>query len=175
MYEIEAKIRVDDLDEVRTRLTEHHAEFQGEDSQRDVYYNAPHRDFAETDEALRVRYTGGMPEITYKGPKLPSSGIKARREINIRVDSGERFEELLAQIGFTVTASVVKHREEYRLHGASIALDSVAGLGTFVEIEVMTEEEGGAAEAHIHKMQKMLGVKGAHIPDSYLELILAKP
>ncbi len=174
MYEIEVKVRVDDLDEVRSRLTEHRAEKHRDESQTDVYYNAPHRDFAETDEALRVRYTGGVPEITYKGPKIASSGVKARREINIRVDSGERFEDLLTQLGFTRTASVAKHREEYRWHGASVALDSVEGLGTFVEIEVMTEEDRDGAEAHILELEKILGVQGAHIPDSYLELILAK-
>jgi adenylate cyclase class 2 len=174
MYEIEAKVRVDDLDELRSRLVEQHAEKIGEESQHDVYYNAPHRDFAATDEALRVRYTGGAPEITYKGPKIASTGIKARREININVDSGEKFEELLELLGFQRAASVIKEREEYRLRGASIALDSVEGLGTFVEIEVMAEEDREAAEAHIHELEDMLGVQGTHITASYLELLLAK-
>jgi adenylate cyclase class 2 len=175
MYEIEAKVRVDELGAVRIRLVEQNAEKIGEESQHDVYYNAPHRNFAETDEALRVRYTGGTPEITYKGPKIASSGLKARREINIRVDSGKRFEELLDSLGFTRAASVEKHREEYRLQGASIALDSVEGLGTFVEIEVLTEETGEAAEARIQELEDILGVRGTHITESYLELILAKP
>ncbi len=174
MYEIEAKVRVDDLDQVRRRLVEQHAERICEDSQHDVYYNAPHRDFAVTDEALRVRYTSGAPEITYKGPKIATPGIKARREINVKVDSGEKFEELLELVGFTRTASVVKHREEYRWRGATIALDSIEELGTFVEIEVVTTEMGEAAQAHIHELEEKLGVPGTHIADSYLELILRK-
>lgn len=174
MYEIEAKVRVDDLEGVRKRLVEEGAEKIGEASQHDVYYNAPHRDFAATDEALRVRYTAGAPEITYKGPKIASAGIKARREINVGVDSGEKFEELLELLGFRRSASVAKRREEFRLRGATIALDSVEGLGTFVEIEVMAEENREEAEAPIYELEEILGVRGTHITDSYLELLLSK-
>ncbi|HDR73154.1 MAG TPA: class IV adenylate cyclase [Methanoculleus sp.] len=174
MYEIEAKVRIDDLAAVRKRLAEHNAIPACEESQIDVYYNAPHRDFAATDEALRVRYAGDGPEITYKGPRLASSGMKARREITVGVDSGERFEEVLAFLGFSRVAAVVKRREEYHWQGATIALDSVEGLGNFVEIEVMTEGDRDAAQAHIHELERMLEVQGTHITDSYLELIMAK-
>ncbi|WP_232685738.1 class IV adenylate cyclase [Halobacterium zhouii] len=54
MYEVEVKVPANH-DEVREALDDAGAAPQGVVAQADTYYNAPNRDFAETDEALRVR------------------------------------------------------------------------------------------------------------------------
>lgn len=54
MYEVEVKVRADH-EVVREALERLDAERRDTVVQRDVYYDAPHRDFAETDEALRIR------------------------------------------------------------------------------------------------------------------------
>lgn len=54
MYEVELKVRADH-DRVRAVLDDRGAERVGRVRQVDTYYDAPHRDFAETDEALRIR------------------------------------------------------------------------------------------------------------------------
>jgi adenylate cyclase class 2 len=54
VYEVEVKFRADH-DEVRARLKEREAEPTKTVIQRDTYYDAPDRDFAATDEALRLR------------------------------------------------------------------------------------------------------------------------
>ena len=54
MYEVEIKVPAD-LDATRERLREVGAERVAAKRQRDTYYDAPHREFAETDEALRIR------------------------------------------------------------------------------------------------------------------------
>ncbi|MGB8219283.1 MAG: class IV adenylate cyclase [Methanoregula sp.] len=173
MLEIELKVRVDSLDPIRQNLNARHAGFQGKQHEHDIYYNAPHRDFGITDEALRVRYTDGPALVTYKGKKLPEYGLKAREELNTTVESGEVFEQILARLGFTKTAEVNKWRENYRLENASFALDLVEGLGTFVEIEIMTENNGSDATARIQNYAKEMGISGEPILASYLELILA--
>ena len=48
--------------------------------QVDQYFAHPARDFARTDEALRIRRVGQFNYITYKGPKLDAT-TKTRREI----------------------------------------------------------------------------------------------
>ncbi|GAB3679465.1 class IV adenylate cyclase [Salinarchaeum chitinilyticum] len=53
MYEVEVKVEADH-DAIRERLPAE-AEPLGTVEQVDTYYDAPHRDFAETDEALRLR------------------------------------------------------------------------------------------------------------------------
>jgi adenylate cyclase, class 2 len=174
MLEIELKVRVPSLDPVRCQLIEHNARFLGRVHEHDIYYNAPHRDFGKTDEAIRIRYTGDHAVITYKGAKIESSGLKAREELNTAVESGEVFEAILDRLGFTRTADVNKWRENYQLDNAAVSLDSVDNLGTFVEIEVMTEENEKAASTRIDAVSKEIGVQGEPILDSYLELLLAK-
>ena len=174
MLEIELKVEVASLDPVRERLTKKGAEFTGKDHEHDIYYNAPHRNFGETDEALRVRYYKDHTLLTYKGKKLKEYGLKAREEFNTTVESGEVFEKILSRLGFIRTAEVNKWRENYRLGDAAFALDTVEGLGTFVEIEIMTEENGAGAEAKISTLAKEMGISGEPILASYLELVLSR-
>ncbi|MFA5254608.1 MAG: class IV adenylate cyclase [Methanoregula sp.] len=175
MLEIELKVEVPSLDPVRERLREKGAEFTGKDHEHDLYYNAPHRDFGKTDEALRVRYYGDHTLLTYKGKKLKEYGLKAREELNTTVESGEVFEKILLRLGFTRTAEVNKWRENYRLGDAAFALDTVEGLGTFVEIEIMAEESSTGTEAKISTLAKEMGISGEPILASYLELVLSRP
>jgi len=174
MLEIELKVRVFPLDPVRKQLIEHNAQFCGRVHEHDVYYNAPYRDFSVTDEALRVRYTNDHAVVTYKGAKLKTSGLKAREELSIAVESGEIFEKMLDRLGFSKTAEVNKWRENYRLGNASISLDTVDELGTFVEIEVMADNDDSDASAQIEKISKEIGIHGEPILTSYLELLLSK-
>jgi len=173
MLEIELKVRVPDLSPVRDRLASLHAEPLESVEERDVYYNAPDRDFADTDEALRVRYAGGRVIITYKGPKIREFGLKAREEFNTMVESGEDFEKMLDRLGFRRTLEVRKRREYYRFAGAIISLDNVDGLGTFAEIEYEGKNRGDAEEA-IAEIARKIRVEGTPLLESYLELLLSK-
>jgi adenylate cyclase, class 2 len=174
MLEIELKVRVPDLASVRERLAALHATMTERTFEHDVYYNAPHRDFASTDEALRVRYSNGRVIVTYKGAKRPDFKFKAREEINIGIENGETFEKLLHRLGFQDTAVVDKVREYYRYENASIALDDVNGLGFFVEIELSGQKNAENAENVIKTIAEKIGVEGEHILSSYLELLLAR-
>lgn len=171
MFEVEAKIRVPDLPEIRSRLIRIGAGSSSVSDQRDVYYNHPVRDFGLTDEALRLRYEGERCTLTYKGPRLATKGAKTREEFNLVVESGENMEEILGRLGFVRSAEVRKNREEFALGTASVALDAVDGLGSFVEIEVMTHTAGDDAEKEIERIKGELGIEGSHIPQSYLELL----
>ena len=185
MMEIEAKIRVSALEPVRKRLRDLKAEHLGVVVERDVYFNAPHRDFAVTDEALRVRYSGGVPVsggtpgpgeapvLTYKGPKLPGDGPKAREEICVSVVEGDLLEQMLDRLGFRPTAEVVKERDLYRREGATIALDTVESLGTFIEIEAPMGLSRTEAVRRIRTIAEELGVRGESLSVSYLEMLLS--
>lgn len=173
MFEVEAKIRVPDLEEIRARLVRIGATTPVSSDQHDVYYNHPDRDFRETDEALRLRYENERCTVTYKGPKCISKSAKAREEFNVAVESGAVMEEIFVRLGFRKSAEVRKHREEFALGTASVALDKVEGLGRFVEIEVMVHDLDAGAEDEIARIKGELGIEGDHIPQSYLELLTA--
>jgi adenylate cyclase class 2 len=174
MLEFELKVRISSLDPVREQLIRHSARFCGRVHEHDIYYNAPHRDFGVTDEAIRVRYTNDHAVVTYKGAKIKTSALKAREELNLVVDSGAVFERMLDRLGFTRTAEVNKWRENYRLSDAAITLDEVEGLGTFVEIEILAEDENSGTAVRIEKIAKEIGVCGEPILASYLEMLLSK-
>jgi adenylate cyclase class 2 len=174
MLEIELKVRISSLDPVRQQLHRLNAHFSGRIHEHDVYYNAPHRDFGKTDEAIRIRYTNDHAVLTYKGAKIKTSGLKAREELNTAVESGEIFEQVLDRLGFKKTAEVNKWRENYKLGTMVISLDNVDELGTFAEIEIMAENDDSDAAAQIEKISKEIGIQGEPILASYLELLLSK-
>lgn len=174
MLEVELKVKIPSLDPVRAALVSRNAVFLGRVHEHDIYYNAPHRDFGLTDEAVRVRYTDDHAVVTYKGPKIKKYGLKAREELNFGVESGRDFEIMLERLGFTKTTEVNKWRETYRSDGATISLDNVDELGTFAEIEIIIENEDTNPTELIGKIAKEIGAEGEAILASYLELLLAK-
>ncbi|WP_277540701.1 class IV adenylate cyclase [Haloarcula laminariae] len=176
MYEVEVKVAAD-LTAVAERLDELGATRTGDVVQVDTYYDAPHRDFAETDEALRVRRERreGDTEarITYKGP-LVEAESKTREEFETGVDDGGTADAIFEQLGFEAAATVEKDRRFYRYDGYTVTLDAVEGVGEFVEVETETEEDGvEAARDGAYEVLRDLGLD----PDeqtrtSYLGMLL---
>lgn len=176
MYEVEVKVAAD-LAAVAERLDELGATQAGDVVQVDTYYDAPHRDFAETDEALRVRRETreGDTEvrITYKGP-LVEAESKTREEYETGVADGETADAIFENLGFTPAATVEKDRRCYRYDGYTVTLDAVEGVGDFVEVETETDEDGvEAAREGAFTILRELGLD----PDeqtrtSYLGLLL---
>ena len=101
--EVEQKFKVASLAAVREQLLALGAEFGEPLDQADTYFAHPARDFAQTDEALRLRRVGGQTWVTYKGPKLDLA-TKTRHELELPLPAGsdafERHSELLAALGF---------------------------------------------------------------------------
>ena len=89
--------------------------------QSDRYFAHPSRDFARTDEALRIRTVGASSFVTYKGPKIDVT-TKTRRELELPLDPGDadgsQFAELLTALGFTPVAVVRKQRCPFHIDHA---------------------------------------------------------
>jgi adenylate cyclase class 2 len=180
MLEIEAKFPVSDHGEVQHQLRAWGAHFDEEREDADQYFNAPDRDFARTDEALRVRSIGPANLVTYKGPKTDAL-TKTRTEIEVPLAAGtpiaEEFGRLLVYLGYRPVAVVRKRRsivhlkrEEFDLE---ICLDNVDEVGRFVEVEILAPPEAlEAARKVLLKVAADLGLKGQE-RRSYLEMLLA--
>lgn len=178
--EVEQKLRVADAAALRERLANLGVRFAEPLRQIDAYFNHPARDFAQTDEALRIRSVGEENYVTYKGPKLDRT-VKARRELEQPLAPGpaaaERFAELLVALGFRPSAKVTKRRRTATLtHDGvefELAWDEVDGVGTFLEIELVVESEQlEAARLRILALQQTLGLTTIE-RRSYLEMVLA--
>ncbi len=180
-FEVEQKFPVADVAAVERRLLDLGAEFDETIRQADRYFNHPCRDFAQTDEALRIRQVGPRNYITFKGPKIDTT-TKTRREIELRLGEGEAeaeaWQQLLLALGFSPVACVRKLRRKCVLswQGAEveIALDDVDEVGQFVELELTADDETlNAARERIVSLASHLGL--VH-PErrSYLELLLSR-
>jgi adenylate cyclase class 2 len=180
MYEVEVKVPADH-EAVRDRLAELGADSVNEVTQEDTYYDAPHREFAETDEALRVRRedpTEGdaFAELTYKGP-LVEAESKTRREVETVVEDDEAADDILGALGFDPAATVRKERERFALAGYTVTLDAVDGLGEFVEVETEVEGEADVESAReaAYDVLRDLGLDPEEqIRTSYLGLLLTE-
>jgi len=169
MLEVEVKYRAH-LDEVRERVLALGFSPRGVSEEVDTYFQHPCRDFAATDEALRVRASGGSVVLTYKGPRV-GAGAKTRVEISASAEPS--IVELLERLGFVKVAVVKKRREYYEGLGVLVSLDEVEGLGEFVEIEkvVAREEDIGGAVEELRRIASLLGLV-EEVRETYLELVL---
>jgi adenylate cyclase class 2 len=176
MYEVECKVRADH-ESVRTRLAELVGSSLGSVEQSDTYYNAPNRNFAETDEALRVREERAENTVetllTYKGP-LVDSESKTREEAETAVSDPEAIRSILAGLGYEPAATVHKKRERYTVDGVTVTLDHVENLGEFVEAELDVEDGIDEARGRVTEVLEELGIDpDEQIRISYLGLLLA--
>ncbi|MEM9187493.1 MAG: class IV adenylate cyclase [Planctomycetota bacterium] len=178
--EIEQKYRVANHGGIAERLAALGAARGSAVRQVDAYFAHPTRDFAVTDEALRLRRVGESNAVTYKGPRLDSA-TKTRREIELPLAEGDQshgaWTELLEALGFRPVLEVAKTRTPYHLScdgfALEIALDSVDRLGMFVEVEAVADsEQVDAARDTVLAFAGRLGLVDAE-QRSYLELLLA--
>jgi adenylate cyclase class 2 len=179
MLEIEVKYPVADWDSVERKIREWKAEVDDAHEEADRYFNAPDRDFAKTDEAVRIRQIGHANLVTYKGPKTDAQ-TKTRTEIEVPLAMGEHIAEefgrLLIHLGYRPVAIVRKRRVPCHLRrdgfDVEVCLDNVESVGKFVELEILAPSESlAAAKAVLLKMADELGLQTQE-RRSYLELLL---
>jgi adenylate cyclase class 2 len=176
VYEVELKVRAAH-EPVREALAAREATRLGTVRQADTYYDAPHRSFADTDEALRLRHetregatdghgglTDGREAITVEREgdtagndgevtrltykgPLVEAASKTREEAETAVTDPDATDAILDALGFVPAARVTKHRERFALGAYTIALDAVEDLGTFVEVERTVDTDDGIGAA----------------------------
>jgi len=177
--EVERKFRVTDAAPLRRRLEKLDAVWGQPQRQVDRYFAHPSRDFARTDEALRIRSAGDANQLTYKGPKLDATS-KTRREIELALAGGpagaEACAALLAALGFRRVADVNKLRAtamlDFRGRRFSVSIDEVDHLGTFIELETLADETTWPAARHdLDQLAAELELNEGE-RRSYLELLL---
>ena len=171
MLEMEIKARCGDPVDLERRLAGRGARSLGKRNESDLYFNHPSRDFASTDEALRVRVENGEAVITYKGPKLEGRS-KSRYEAETAIGNPDVARDIFLRLGFSEVRRVQKERALYDLDGVTVCLDRVMGLGDFVEIEIIGEDRE-AAEKELFRIAGELGIMDFE-RRSYLEMLLEK-
>ena len=179
MYEVELKFPVPDVGPIVAQITAWGAIPGPEQPQVDLYFNHPARDFAQTNEAFRLRQIGEENRLTYKGPVLDTQA-KTRREIEFPIAAGAiaaaQCREMLVLLGFRPVREVRKRRVPFQYSEAGrefeIAVDLVEQLGSFIEIETIAgEADRAVARDAILDVAARLELPMSE-PRSYLSLLL---
>ena len=138
--EIEAKMKVANLESGRARLREHGAERVGAHFEVNEFFDTEDRTLLAADKGLRLRRSRDDQTaeekfvITFKGPRQHGQ-LKSREEDEVAVASFDDARRLLHALGYVTILSFEKRRESWELGNCKIELDELPLLGTFVEIE----------------------------------------
>lgn len=170
------KAKINDKKEVLEKINEIGGEYSHTEKQHDIYYNAPNKDYAKTDEALRIREIpdgdGFKRILTYKGPKIDTKS-KTRKEVEVTINDTDNMNEILLNIGFKPSAIVNKIRRVFNYKNYTITLDKLDKLGYYMEIEFIAKEGSNIEEIrnNIIKIFEKLGITSGFERVSYLELL----
>jgi predicted adenylyl cyclase CyaB len=144
--EIEIKVKVEHSQKLIDFL-EKEGEFMYESSQKDEYFSPKEHSFLRVIPVvqwLRLRTSDKKSEITYK--KWYYSDVDKINalycdEYESKVEKSDQLELILKALNFESIVIVDKVRKVWNFKDYEIALDMVAELGSYVEIEYKNQEE----------------------------------
>ncbi len=189
MVEVEVKVKIEDMGAVREMLEKAGFRRGKTVSERDLYYTGEVHDFRKCDEALRIRTTAVLDDegkelrkdsfVTYKGPKLDGISM-TRTEDETRVEDAEVLDHIFRVLGLHAVMPVHKVRTYYAGETAvsksrcTVCLDEVDGLGSFMEVEILTDD-GSKREEMLREIESVLSGFGLTMEQtvrtSYLSML----
>lgn len=167
--EVEVKYRVScqQLQAIRDALQRLNLKPIGLFEEVDDYYAHPCKDLMASDEALRVRSSGGRVTLTYKGPRY---GLDFKERVEVNVEVLGDISGLLELLGFRKALSVRKLREYFDGGNIQVTLDVVDELGCFVEVEAK-----GVSVEMIRDIIAKLGLpESSRVDETYAEMLLKR-
>jgi putative adenylyl cyclase cyaB len=172
LLEIERKRQLTgDAKELIKQLRELGFELKSNLREIDTYYSRPDVDFMQTVECLRIRQRDGFAEVTYKPATTAATHtknnviIKPETNLPIQPEDVMTAKQLLTNLGMVRIVEVNKYRRSFQSSDfpqATVAIDEIKDAGTFVEVEVLSDDETGAL-AMISEIEVKLGLESAEV------------
>ncbi len=142
--EIEIKVKVEDA-RLLVEYLDERATFRGEHRQVDEYFTPAHRDFLAARPAiewLRLRDADGKSSINYKHWYADTEGkMNHCDEYETQVGSVELVRKIFTALNFRSLVIVDKVRRSWQYRNYEVSIDSVKGLGDFIEVEYKAQAE----------------------------------
>ena len=136
--EIEIKVKVEDPAPLLA-LMEREGRYEGEAKQVDEYFTPAHKNYVSVfpvTEWLRLRDEGGKFSVNYKNYHLNAEGKSIYcDEFESHVEKIDKIRSIFKVLDFRSLVKVEKLRRQWVYNDYVVAVDSVTGLGSFVEIE----------------------------------------
>ena len=172
LLEIERKRRLtSNIKDFIKKLEKFGFELQSNLREIDTYYSRPDVDFMQTVECLRIRQRDGFAEVTYKPATTAATHMKndviIKPETNLPIQPRDVAiaKQLLANLGMTQLVEVNKYRRSFQSSDfpqATVAIDEIKDAGTFVEVEVLSDDENSAL-AMISDIETKLDLSSAEV------------
>ncbi len=162
MKEIEVKARIRNPEELRAKLTALGCQFSEPVAQDDTVYLQRPLEIKDGGQrgivALRIRRQAGKNILTVK--KQLENGLD-KIEYEIVVDDPAQAHAMIEVLDFHQVSHVNKTRQKCTYNDLEICLDEVEGLGSFIEVEKMADEESDseAIQAELFSWLISLGIK----------------
>ena len=171
MIEVEVKLKIDNRTSVEEQLKDHGFCLHKRVKETDTYFDGGLYGIKKSGQALRVRktvdYMTGVEksELNFKGAKIDTVSM-ARLELETEVENGDVAMKILEVIGFhKAEPRVIKERWLMSRDDLHACLDEVEGLGSFLELEIMVEDEGNRPEA-LGRIEEILEKLGYTMKDT---------
>jgi len=166
---VEIKATCTDPDRIRAILVAHQADFRGRDHQIDTYFIVPHG-------RLKLR-EGNIENSLIHYFRDSQTGPKTS-EVTLYATSPDPSLKAALIRALGIKIIVDKQREIYFIGNVKFHLDTVTGLGTFVEIEAIDADGSlGAAklEQQCSHYLRLLDIRQeALISGSYSDMLMSK-
>ena len=157
--EIEVKAKIKDFDTLVYKLKEIGCILSEPIIQNDFIYNKKGvnlRDLNHNTPVLRIREQG--EQIIFNLKKNRSNEIDCI-EKEIEVSDKNILEDIFKLLDYKKTVEVHKKRRKGKYHDYEICLDEVQDLGSFIEVEKMSDEDGGKVQEELFNFLKTLGIR----------------
>ena len=154
--EIEAKMRLEDVGGLESRLGALAARRGREVLEENTYFDTPQGSLTSQDQGLRLRIEteidGPAPVaiVTHKGP-CASGQLKQRAETQFVADDPHAARQLFVALGFSQQITFEKRRRYWHADACEVVIDTLPYLGHFVEIE-------GPSQEAVMQMRQILGL-----------------
>ncbi len=160
MKEIEVKAHLKNKDEVKEKLNALGCEFSQPIKQTDVVYakvvsSLP--EFLKNEHFLRIRErSDGKYIFTVKQSK--SHAVLTKSEHETEILDKEELEKALFLMGYKIANQVVKVRQTAQYKDFEICLDEVEELGSFIEVEKMSDGDVDEVRRELNEFLLSLNV-----------------
>jgi len=160
MKEIEVKAKAKSFDAIKLKLEKMGCVFTEPVIQDDtIFINFESKNFTRGPKGanyLRIRNSKGKSVFNIK---QDVSNVLDRIEKEVEVADPKIMKQMIELLGYHVIAKVYKTRTKTKYKDVEICLDKVKGLGSFIEVEKMSNKDGEKVQEELFVFLESLGVK----------------
>jgi len=140
MIEIEVKIKINNLEDIKNRIVALDAALDKERHlEENRLYDFASEDLYRKNHALRVRKANRKTFLTFKGATQKSRRFKIREEYETEIKNAKELQKILKSLGLRPVFKYSKYRTVFRKKRLKICLDETT-VGNYLELEGQQSE-----------------------------------